>query len=289
MARTQRRRSRELDWCSQWSGCPVSSPTSASNSCRIRSPPFPAPWAWGADAGALAIKALAATGSRAGLEALFGKAGGVAGVIGAVTGVIDFAKTLEGGNLADSTVTGLNAAAGVLLLIPGGQVAGVALAVAAFALKAIIGDHRAEDAEHSSEADAKAFLLKEGLSEDFAKVFSNLNDQKQNIGPFVQQVAEKLGLTQKQLFEKLNPSTGEDRTQLLTKFATLSQGEELIESFGDSKFPVFGPPLTIDSPDVKPLIEIFGKGDVRKIIEKVNAARDDFAGKVADDIGPLLD
>ena len=236
----------------------------------------------GADGGSLAIKSLTSGQGLASLDKLFGRVSAGAGIIGAVTGIIDFGKTVDGGgSVGDITVSGLSAASGVLLCIPGGQLAGVGLAIASFALQAFLGNRRAEEAEHASEKDAKQFLLDAGLNDDFASVFSNLNDDKQNIGPFVERVAKKLGLTQAQFFEKLNASSGEDRKKLLFTFAKLSLAGELIDDL-----PVFGPDV---KPDDLKKVSILSKEDRERIAAKLNGARDAFAKKTADDIKDLLD
>lgn len=203
-------------------------------------------------------------------------------------GVIDFAQTANNGSIGDVAVSGLNAASGVLLLIPGGQIAGVGLAIASFALNEFLGARRQEKAEHGSEADAKAFLIAAGLDEEFAKVFSNLDNNKRNIGAFVDDVAKELGLTRDELFTKLNDSSGKDRDKLLKTFAEISGVAEVLEEFDDGfQMPIFGPPLTID--DLKGLPDFVSKKDKEKIVEAVDKQRAKIVDQIADTIEPLLD
>lgn len=242
----------------------------------------------GVDSAALAVKVFGNPASQAGLEKLFGKASKVTGVIGAVVGVIDFAMTAQNGSIGDVAVSGLNAASGVLMLIPGGQLAGVGLAIASFALNEFLGARRQREAEHASEADAKAFLEAAGLDEEFASVFSNLDDNKRNIGPFVEQVARELGLTRDQFFAKLNASKGKDREELLKQFGGLSAIAEVLEGFGDGgKLPIFGPPITLA--DLDGLPDFVSKKDRQKIVDEVNSRRAELADQVATTIGPLID
>ncbi|MDP1920206.1 MAG: hypothetical protein Q8L14_28435 [Myxococcales bacterium] len=241
----------------------------------------------GVDGAALAIKVFGNPAAQASWGKLFGKVSTVTGVIGAVVGVIDFARTAENGNLGDTAVSGLNAAAGVLLLIPGGQVAGVGLAIASFVLSEFLGARRQREAEQASEADAKAFLEAAGLDPEFAKVFANLDNNKQNIGPFIEQVAKELGLTRDELFEKLNASTGKDREKLLEQFAGLSKAAEVLQDFGNGELPIFGPPLTLE--DLEGLPDFVSDKDKQRIVDAVNARRAQLADQVATAIEPLLD
>lgn len=176
----------------------------------------------------------------------------------------------------------------MLLLIPGGQIAGVGLAIASFALNEYLGARRQREAEHASEADAKAFLIAAGLDEEFAKVFANLDNDKRNIGTFVGEVAKKLGLTEDELFAKLNASSGKDREKLLKTFGELSAVAEVLEQFDEGgKLPIFGPPLTIE--DLKGLPDWVSKKDRQKLVDSINAQRAKVVDQVADSIEPLLD
>ena len=240
----------------------------------------------GAGGAGIAVKVFGNPETQEALGALFGKASATTGIIGAVVGVIDFAQTLSTGSIGDVAVSGLNAASGILLLIPGGQIAGVGLAIASFALNEILGQRRQQEAEHASEKDAKAFLIAAGLDEAFASVFANLDNEKKNIGAFVEQVAQKLGLTRDELFAKLNASTGKDREKLLKLFKGVSVTAEVLGSIGEGwNFPIFGPPLTVE--DLKDLP--FPKKEKEKIVKAVNAQRDLMAQQVADQVGPLID
>lgn len=236
----------------------------------------------GADGGLLAVKSLASPAAVTSWTKILGRASGAAGVIGALTSTIDFAKAAESGNVADMTVAGLNAAAGVAMLIPGGQLIGVGLAVAAFVTDLFVGQARQRAAEHASEDDARAFLLASGMDPQFVEVFANLNDNKQNIGTFVDEVATKMGLTRDQFIQKLNESEGAKREGLLKVFGGLSAAGELIDDF-----PVFGPRPSID--DLPPGLPDFAREDFEEQINEFNQKRDALVAQTAAVASTLID
>lgn len=237
----------------------------------------------GVDGASLAVRVFGSPGTQKSLERLFGKASAVTGVIGAMASVIDFGQAAESGNLGDMAVTGLNAASSILLLIPGGQIAGVGLALASFALDAFLGARRQREAEHASEADAQAFLEAAGLDTDFAEVFANLDNHKRNIGTFVEQVAEELGLTIDEFYERLNESSGADRERLLERFAMLSGVGELL----GGQLPIFGPPVTIEM--LGDLPDGISYEAAAELVRRINERRAEIVEQVATEIRPLLE
>lgn len=242
----------------------------------------------GNDGALLAVKTLANPSTFSAVESVLGKVGTGLAVIGAVTGTIDFAQAVEEGNLADISVAGLNAAASIALCIPGGQLIGVGLAVAGFVVDLFVGQARQRAAEHASEDDAYAFLVASGMDPEFARVFSNLNDQKQNIGPFVEEVAQQLGLSQDELISRLNDSEGADRGQLLALFGSVSQAAEVFGSFDDGEeLPIFGPRASVD--DIPPELPEWARDDIEEGINERNERRDEIVALIAGQAGPLLD
>lgn len=242
----------------------------------------------GVDGASLAVRVFGSPGTQKSLERLFGKASAITGVIGAMASVIDFGQAAESGNLGDMAVTGLNAASSILLLIPGGQIAGVGLALASFALDAFLGARRQQQAEHASEADAQAFLEAAGLDGDFAEVFANLDNDKRNIGTFVEQVAGELGLTIDEFYERLNESSGADRERLLEQFASLSGAAEALQEFDlGGQLPIFGPPVTVEM--LKDLPDWISDEARAEIVRRINERREEIVDQVALEIGPLLD
>lgn len=234
------------------------------------------------EAGSLALQVFGKTDSLASLDKLFGRVGVGASAVIAVADTISAVRSLSEGEFGDAAVSGLNAASGVLLLIPGAQVAGVGLAIASFALNSFLANRRQEEAERASEGDALQFLKDRGLEDDFAQVLANLNDDKQNIGPFVDQVAEELGLTQDELFEKLNDASGDDREQLLRTFGELSA----VGEFAGGDFPVFGPPVTAE--DLEDF-DFLSEDEREQLAAQVNQRREEIAEQVAERIEDHLD
>ncbi len=160
--------------------------------------------------------------------------GGAGAAISLVKGVMSLSegKLLEGGtNLA-------TAAGGALMLVPGGQLFGAALVIGATVANLIWGEDPAEDAEMAQQKNVKEFLETAGLRPEIASELSDvLQTNHRSVGPFIEQMAEHLGVKPSDFLSFLNGKDPKDVRALVQmvknmpadkdwKFATKKTGED---------------------------------------------------------------
>ncbi len=226
-------------------------------------------------AGSMTLKLLGKSEQLKSLDALFDKVGTGASVVMAAVDVFSTLKSLGEGDFQGATVSGLDATSGILLLIPGLQVAGVGVALASYVAKQLFGEANERKAQRGIEKDGKAFLIDAGLTPDLAAQLSNVNGAHQNIGHFLEEVAQRLGLTQRQLFERLNTTTGPQRKVLLDQLASFNFASDMTDRYDL----LFGPRPTLD--DLNGVDKLIGKRQAQKILTEILAARDAAAKQVA--------
>lgn len=165
----------------------------------------------GVDGGTLALDVLG-KGKGAAVKSLLKTAGPIGGFTAVLDGInaIDNFKT---GDYAEGVLSSASAAGGAILAVAAaysaagaaqvvpvwGQIAGGVLVVGATVGNIALGKHY----EHQDEADAKAFLQGAGLSEPAADALSDLTSDRENVGPFITQVAPYLGVEPGELLQHL--------------------------------------------------------------------------------------
>ena len=138
---------------------------------------------------------------------------GLGAALDAISSVRSFAKgeTVEGSISAAQAIGGavlavdaFGAALSVQVVPVWGQIAGAALVIGGTIGKALWGAHKANVKEEAAEADAKAYLVAAGMHPLMADVLSDIKRADgRNVGMMIQQVAPELGMTSKDLFDRL--------------------------------------------------------------------------------------
>lgn len=164
----------------------------------------------GVDGGTLALDILGKDNSAAKLLGKTGVGlGGISAVLDGITAIDDF----KNGKYAKGVLSSASAAGGAILAVAAaysaagavqvvplwGQIAGGVLVLGATIGNFALGKHY----EHQDEADAKAFLQGAGLPEPAADALSDLTSDRENVGPFIQQVAPFLGVSSGELLRHL--------------------------------------------------------------------------------------
>jgi len=163
---------------------------------------------------------LSTIGTSAGAKnvALLGKGLGAVGTglgaaLDAISSVQSFAKgeTVEGSISAAQAIGGatlavdsFGAALGMQVVPVWGQIAGAALVIGGTIGKWAWAEHKANEAEKASEADAKAYLQAAGIPEPAANELKDIKRADgRNVGMMIQQLAPALGMDPKELLAKV--------------------------------------------------------------------------------------
>lgn len=132
-------------------------------------------------------------------------------------GVASSASAVGGAILATAAFT---AAAGAQVVPVAGQVIGAVLVIGGTIAKWAIEDRRAGKAEDAIEADAKAFLEAGGVDAAAANELKDLlRDDGRNVGPFIQQVANAIGMPADEFFKHVKGM----KAPLLEAFVKMSK------------------------------------------------------------------
>lgn len=136
---------------------------------------------------------------------VLGTAGKLLGGAGAAIGLVKGVAALSEGKLFEGGTALASAAGGALLMVPGGQLFGAALIVGSAIASAIWGDDPAADAEAKQEANVKEFLIHAGIKPEIADVLKDvLQTNHRSTGPFIEQMAEYLGVKPSDFLQFLN-------------------------------------------------------------------------------------
>lgn len=136
---------------------------------------------------------------------VLGTAGKLLGGAGAAIGLVKGVAALSEGKLFEGGTALASAAGGALLMVPGGQLFGAALIVGSAIASAIWGDDPAADAEAKQEANVKEFLTQAGIRPEIADVLKDvLQTDHRSTGPFIEQMAEYLGVKPSEFLQFLN-------------------------------------------------------------------------------------
>lgn len=189
----------------------------------------------GADGGAFAVDMLKGaslvgkTGAVASLGSALTVTSNVTGVLGAVVGGVMAAQAFSKGDYANGAFAAASAVGAAAMIVPGwGTAIGGTLMIGSAAGSYAYGKWQASRAEHRDEADAKAFLLGAGLSENAADKLKDLTSDRKSMGPFIVQVSSVLGVPPQQLFDQLGRLDGKDLDAIVHMAHRLKQDDSQV-------------------------------------------------------------
>ncbi|MGV3625995.1 MAG: hypothetical protein ACO1OB_34615 [Archangium sp.] len=164
-------------------------------------------------------------------EALKGFAEGASKKLGVIAGAFDLVsgyRSLARGDYEEAGTTLASSAGALLMLTPGGQIPGAILTVGSFIASMVFASRKANKAEAADEADAKAFLVAGGIHPDIAAPLSDLlQKDRRNVGPFLQQLSEYLGMSPADLISRFNkPEMAGKLRELVTILKAIEPGKD---------------------------------------------------------------